>query len=165
MKITQRVSELHLEEWSASKIPSVFDFLKNSYFSAITAIDLQPYDIVFFADKVFHHMKRDVIRAAIRPIMKVWVGIEREIENGNSTLLPKRLTRRKIIQLVFPAIADCIQPRELSLQAPHWHENMGIRLEDYYIEFLDILKIENQTHGYFESTVEYNEKKEALMIK
>ena len=163
MKLTQQVNQLHLQEWSETKNPSVFDYLKNYFFSAVTAIDLQPYDIVFFADKIFHFMKREAIRAAVRPVMLPWVQVEQKIENGDISVMPKRLTKRKIIQIIFPAIADCLQPREISLRVPEWHSDKGITLSDYYIEVMDLLKIERQTHDYFESETNYQEKKEALI--
>ena len=75
-KKAQLIRQLHIPEWSTSKNPSAFDYMKNVYCQQVYPLGLTAYEVVYFVETIFHYSKRDHIRAAIRPAMLPYMKVE-----------------------------------------------------------------------------------------
>ena len=160
LSLTKKVKAIHtsdLPTWNRTKYPSCLNFLWKEFHKAITRVTgITPFEASSFIYLGFDHNLKDTIMRVTSVSMRGYVQNELDyasaIERGDGNFeingydVRENRFNFKILKLViYPEIAQQIDPGVLGLEQDPWDFDSGVDLKDYFVETLNLIQIENST--------------------
>ena len=156
-KKMKAVQTADIDIWDKSKYKSCLAYLWKEFHSQISKIGtLTPYEVCCFIYMGFDPKSKAKVMKAISEIGRSFVQNENFIEelvernlsfihdNGHD-IRDDRLDMDKLRLIVYPYIAQVVQPGVMTIDQDKWESDAGEDLVDYFKETLDLIQIDNDT--------------------
>ena len=156
-KKLKAVQAADIEKWDKSKYKSCLSYLWKEYNTQISKVaTLTPYEICCFIYMGFDLKNKNKIMKAISEVGRQFVEVENFIDKLvrlNMEIVrddgwdPRndRLDLDKLRLIVYPAIAQVVQPGVMTIDQDIWEHDAGHDLVDYFRETLDLIQIDNDS--------------------